>query len=306
MPRMHGPTRSICEIAKSGLRTGGYAGKMLVAGWSQERRIIVQIEGLLLDVEGPLVVDKRYQAVGGAVEFIGRVREAGLALRLITNNTTDSKATICDKLGRAGFDFSVAETHTCISAAATHLRSAGAPRCLVLGTAALRKMFADEGFAVADTSEVGAVIVGLDTDLTYERLRLACDAVSRKGAELIALHRNRVFLDAQGRRSPSAGAIVEAVAYATQVEPTVIGKPSRLYYQQVLDDVGLPAESVLVVSDDPFTDLAGAKRMGMRAAFVLSGKYRERSVIDSIAVEEQPDLVAPAIGDLLPDVVREA
>ncbi len=259
----------------------------------------MRIKGFLLDVEGTLVKDKRYQPIEGAAEFVRQLRQAGLPLRLITNNTTDSRASLLDKLVRAGFDFTIDELHTCIGAAVTHLRTVGATRCLILGTAALRQMFADEGLTVVDGSEVDAVVVGLDTDLTYERLRLACDAVSRKGASLIALHRNRLFVDAQGRCSPSVGAVVEAIHYATQVEPTLIGKPSPTYFQQALDDLALPPESVMVVSDDPLSDLAGAKRMGMQAAFVLSGKYRERSVIDTIPASQRPDVVTETIGELL-------
>ncbi|GAG37434.1 unnamed protein product, partial [marine sediment metagenome] len=127
----------------------------------------------------------------------------------------------------------------------------------------------------------------------------ACDAITRRGAAFIALHRNRRFADAQGRCSPSVGAIVEAIAYATQAEPIVIGKPSEAYFRQALDDLSLPAESVMVVSDDPLSDLAGAKRMGMQAAFVLSGKYRDASVTESIAQPERPDVVVATIGELL-------
>ncbi len=259
----------------------------------------MRIKGFLLDVEGTLVLDKRYQPIEGAVEFIQRLRQANLPLRLITNNTTDSKASLVSKLARAGFDFTSDELHTCIGAAVSHLRSTGATRCLILGGETLRELFAAEGFTVVDGSEVDAVVVGLDTGLTYERLSLACDAVSRRGASLIALHRNRILLDSLGRSSPSVGAIVEAIRYATQVEPTVIGKPSPAYYQQALNDIALPTESVLVVSDDPLSDLAGAKRMGMRAAFVLSGKYRQPSIVDSIPEPQRPDLVVERIGDLL-------
>jgi len=259
----------------------------------------MRVGGLLLDVEGTLVVDKRYQPVEGAVEFICRLRQARVPLRLITNNTTDSRASMVDKLGRAGFDFTGDELHTCIGAAVSHLKNEGAARCLILGTDTLRGLFADEGFTVVEGSDVDAVVVGLDTDLTYERLSMACDAVGRRGALLVALHRNRLLVDSRGRCSPSVGAIVEAIRYATRVEPIVIGKPSPAYYQQVLNDISLPAESVLVVSDDPLSDLAGAKRMGMRAAFVLSGKYRERSIVDSIPEGERPDLVVDRIGDLL-------
>ena len=61
----------------------------------------------------------------------------------------------------------------------------------------------------------------------------------------------------------------------------------------------MPSEHVLVVSDDPFSDLAGAKKMGMASALVLSGKYRDREVIDAVAPPERPDVVIGHIGDLI-------
>jgi len=259
----------------------------------------MSVRGLLLDIEGTLVGDKRYRPVAGAVEFVRECRKRGLPLRLITNNTTDSRSALIEKLARAGFDFTIDELHTCVGAAVTHLRAISAARCLVLGSPNLRRMFADEGFRVVDESRVDAVVVGLDTGLTYERLRLACDAVAGHGAALIALHRNRVYTDARGRRAPSVGAIVEAVRYATQVEPVVIGKPSRDYFRQALAGLAVPPAEVLVVSDDPFSDLAGAKRMEMQAAFVLSGKYQDRAILDRITPAERPDVVVDAIGDLL-------
>jgi len=257
------------------------------------------VRGLLLDVEGVLVADKRYAAVAGAVELIRRVRAARLPLRLITNNTTDDKRAIIAKLTDAGFDFTLAELHTCTSAAVGHLHEIGARRVLVLGNEALQQIFADAGFEVEQASDVAAVVVGLDTELTYDRLRLACEALVRHGAALVALHRNRLYPDAAGRVSPSVGAIVAAIQFATQVEPAVCGKPSPRYFQQALDDMGMDARDVLIVSDDPLSDLAGGKRMGMRTAFVLSGKYADTRVLATLPPSEQPDVTVPRIGDLL-------
>jgi 4-nitrophenyl phosphatase len=256
-------------------------------------------EGLLLDVEGTLVGDKRYLAIPGAVGFIAEVRARGLPVRLITNNTTDPRPVLVEKLAAAGFDFTLEEVHTCIAAAASYLRGMKARRCLVLGTTALGRMFTEEGFELAEDSRVDAVVVGLDTGLTYERLRLACDAIAGHGAAFVALHRNRTYPDAQGRVAPSVGPIVEAVRYATMVEPVVVGKPSPDYFREALDQLGVAAESVAVVSDDPFTDLAGAKRMGMLAVFVLSGKYPNAEVLEGIEPGERPDVTVDAIGDLL-------
>lgn len=270
---------------------------------SARRRAVVQIgmtiRGLLLDVEGVLVADKRYQAIPGAVDFIRTLRRRNLPFRLITNNTTDSRPALLEKLTAAGFDLTIDELHTCTGAAVQRLRELKARRCLVLGVQALRQIFRDGGFEVVEDSDADAVVVGLDTELTYERLRLACDAVGRRGAAFIALHRNRSFPDAQGRISPSVGPIVEAIRYATLVEPTVVGKPSPDYFGQALAAVDRPVESVLVVSDDPFSDLAGAKRMGMQAAFVLSGKYPTAGILERIAPSERPDVTVERIGDLL-------
>ncbi|MFH1749085.1 MAG: HAD-IIA family hydrolase [Planctomycetota bacterium] len=265
----------------------------------------MKVNGWLLDVEGVLVGDKRYLAVPGAVEFIRRVRAAGCPLRLITNNTTDDRPTLVEKLTNAGFDFTINELHTCIAAASAHLQAHNVQRCLVLGNAALQRMFAEAGFEVVEESQVDAVVVGLDTELTYERLLLATDALVRHSAVFIALHQNRLSVESAGRTAPSVGSIVAALEYATQVAPTVMGKPSSTYFQQVLDDLNVPPADVMVVSDDPLTDLAGAKRLGLQTAFVLSGKYKDTAVLSGLSEEEQPDITTARISDLLDEDLVE-
>lgn len=259
----------------------------------------MKIRGLLLDVEGVLVADKRYLAVETAVEFVRTMRATGTPFRLISNNTTDDRPAIIEKLAQAGFDFKPAELHTCTSAAIGRLRGCGARRCLVLGNVSLRRIFLDADFTVVDDADVDAVVVGLDTDLTYQRLQMACEAIVSRRATLLALHHNRLYHNDAGRPAPSVGALAAAIEYATQTEAVVIGKPSPAYFRQALDELGVPPGDVLVVSDDPYSDLAGAKRMGMRAAFVLSGKYGDESVLAQVPATEQPDIIVPRIGDLL-------
>lgn len=258
----------------------------------------MQVHGLLLDVEGVLVADKRYVAVQGATDFVRAARAANCPLRLITNNTTDNQPTLHEKLCRAGFDFTIDEIHTCTRVAIQRLRAHRARRCLVLGNAALRRIFSDAGFETVDAGNADAVVVGLDTELTYARLRAACDAVVTQRAALLALHHNRIYLDADGRPAPSVGAIASAIEHATQVKAEVLGKPSPDYFQSALNELGVRTSHVLVVSDDPFTDLTGAKRMGMKTAFVLSGKYDNEQVLTKIPTKERPDFVAPTIADL--------
>ncbi len=59
-----------------------------------------------------------------------------------------------------------------------------------------------------------------------------------------------------------------------------------------LASLALPADQTIVVSDDPFADLAGAKRLGLRTAFVLCGAYSDAAVLERLPAEERPDIVA--------------
>lgn len=263
----------------------------------------MEIRGYLIDVEGVLVGDKRYLPVETAVEFMTRLRESGRPLRLITNNTTDDPRVLIEKLRSAGFHVSMEELHTSTAAALMLLKSLRSARCLVLGNSSLRRMFEQAGLEVVDHSGVDAVVVGLDTEFTYEKLSRACEAISKHHAAFVALHRNRHHRDAAGRQAPSAGAIVAAIEYTTQVNPIIIGKPSASFFKQALDDLHLAPKEVLVISDDPLSDLAGAKQMGMKTAFVLSGKYDDATVLDGIRQDERPDVIAARIGDLMTEGV---
>lgn len=255
--------------------------------------------GLLLDIEGVLVADKRYGAVPDAVAFIAAARAAQCPIRLITNNTTDARTRIHQMLGDAGFDFTLAEIHTCTHAAALKLRELGTRRCLVCGNQALRDIFTEAGFEVVDDAQVDAVVVGMDEQFDYARLLQVCDALLTHRAALIALHRNRLYTNAAGRRAPSVGPLVAAIEYATQVEAVMIGKPSPAYLGGALGELGVAPGEVLCVSDDCFSDLVGARQLGMRTALVLSGKYTDARIVEKLPLPDRPDYLVPRIGDLL-------
>lgn len=260
------------------------------------------ISGLLFDIEGTLVGDKRFIPTPGALALIASLRARRFPIRLVTNNTTNTPEQLLDELDRAGFDFSPIELVTCFDAALATLNDRGVRRCFVIGNNQLRSALASHGFTVCDNTDVDAVVVGLDTELTYDRLRTATSAVARGDTLLIAMHLNRLYRDAEGRLAPSVGAIATAIAYATGVEPLIVGKPSTDFYRRALAAIGLSAGEVAVVSDDPFSDLAGAKRLGLKAVLVLVGKYADPAVVNQLPPAERPDLVIQDLTEL--DVER--
>jgi len=257
------------------------------------------IRGVLLDIEGTIVADKAYQPVGGAVEFVGELRDRQVQIRLVTNNTTDTPETIHRKLRQAGFELELGQIITCTTAAIRKLRSMGLTKVLVVGTAELKGLLRQAGIEPVGPADAQAVLVGLDEQLTYASLQQACEALVHNRAVLVGLHHNRLYKNAAGRIAPSVGPIVEALAYAAGVEPAIIGKPSEDFFRQALADIALDESQVLMVSDDPLSDLAGAKRLGMPTAFVLTGKYPDRAILARLEPSLRPDIVANTIADLL-------
>jgi ribonucleotide monophosphatase NagD (HAD superfamily) len=91
----------------------------------------------------------------------------------------------------------------------------------------------------------------------------------------------------------SAGPFVAALEFATGKTATVMGKPSRAFFEMALRDMDLRPEETAMIGDDIITDIAGARKAGMKAVLVKTGKYREEAVrgapvqptkiIDSIA-----------------------
>ena len=74
------------------------------------------------------------------------------------------------------------------------------------------------------------------------------------------------------------GAAVAALEYSSGVLATNFGKPSSEYYQSAIAHLKVSPKEILLVSDDPFTDLEGGQKLGFQTAFILTGKYQRDAV----------------------------
>jgi ribonucleotide monophosphatase NagD (HAD superfamily) len=68
----------------------------------------------------------------------------------------------------------------------------------------------------------------------------------------------------------------------------------------IMDDLGVPLTSAVMVGDRLMTDIAMGRRAGMDAALVLTGDSG-RSEITSAPSEERPTWVLERLIDLLPE-----
>jgi HAD superfamily hydrolase (TIGR01450 family) len=114
------------------------------------------------------------------------------------------------------------------------------------------------------------VLGGPDDSWTYGRLNGIFRAV-REGTPLVAMQRNRWWPTAAGP-ALDAGAFVCGLEDATGREAAVVGKPAPAIYETACALAGAAPRDAVMVGDDPESDLAPARALGMRTCLVRTGK----------------------------------
>lgn len=247
------------------------------------------IKGILFDIDGVLYVGK--EVIAGAIETVASLKQRGMPMRFITNTTTESHRGLHTRLTSLGFNVSPGEILSAPQAAVVALRRMKSPRCLFVVDERVRSDFAE--FA-ADDSFPDVVVVGdIGEQWNYDLLNRIFNIV-RKGAHLIALHKNRFWQTEKGLQM-DIGAFVSGIEYATGKRATVMGKPSAAFFNIALHELGLAPHEVAIVGDDIDSDIGGGQEAGIRGILVETGKYREEYARESPV---KPDVLLKSVAEL--------
>lgn len=247
----------------------------------------MEIKGLLVDLDGTLYVGD--EALDGAREALGRLRDAGLLIRYVTNTTRKPRRAVHAHLLSLGFDVDQAEIFTPARTAAALLRDRS---CFPLVDGSLLE---DLGDVVLTDEAPDYVLVGdIGEDFDYAKMNAAFRHLM-DGADLLALQKNRYWRTEDGL-SLDAGPFVAALEYASGKSATVVGKPERSFFELALREMDLEPGEAAMVGDDPESDVDGGLAAGLRAFQVQTGKYRPETK------NGEADLVIGSIADL-PDAL---
>jgi len=255
------------------------------------------INCFLIDIEGTIVKDKSYAPVEGVVEWLRKVKSSRKKFSLVSNNTTHSPDELLPLLKSKGFDLGEENLDTCMKVTGEWLKKKKIKSCFVLGNEALKSYLGKERIKIREDSSVQAVVVGLDGELNFLKLKTATRALVENNAHLVALHANKVYKDSKGEIAPSVGAVVRALEYASGKRGLIMGKPSIDFYRSVLRRLDIKPQNCLMISDDPLSDLVGAKKLKIKTAFVLSSKY-DRSILKRLDKKKRPDYVYESIAEI--------
>ncbi|MBR5059890.1 MAG: HAD-IIA family hydrolase [Clostridia bacterium] len=235
------------------------------------------IECFLFDMDGTLYLGN--DILPGALDLIELLHSQGKKVVYITNNSSRSDADYVKKLNDMGIKSSVDEFFSSADAIAHRLSEMmpGA-RLYVLGTDSLKDFLAECGFRIVegytrDPAEIpDFVVLGFDTSLTYEKLRIFCDYLT-DGVRYIATHPDMVC-PAEGHRSvPDAGSFMLLIEGATGRRPELIaGKPGPAMINIITEKLGVEKSRTAVVGDRLNTDIMSGINAGTKTVCVLSGE----------------------------------
>jgi len=240
---------------------------------------------VICDIDG--VIYRGDRLLPGSDLALRRLRDAGVTVHFATNNSAKSPLTVSEKITRiTGVDIEPESIVTSSQAAVGLLGDDPGP-VMVLGSEGIVAALAEAGIGLTeDPSLAKALLVGLDFDLTYDRLTRAADAV-RFGARFIATNTDPTFPVADGLL-PGGGAIVAAVRASTGVEPEVAGKPNAPM-RALLRAKGI--RDAWVIGDRVDTDIALARaEPDWTSILVLTGVTGPEGTGDADFVV--PDLAA--------------
>jgi 4-nitrophenyl phosphatase len=187
------------------------------------------------------------------------------------------------------------EVFTSALATALYLQQNGeaGKSAYLIGEEGLHAAMHDVGMRVVDDGPEW-VIVGLDRDLTYERLTVAALALEQ-GARFLATNGDTSLPTERGL-VPGAGAILAALTATTGQQPIVIGKPQPLMLQLAMDAVGGSVENTVMLGDRLNTDIGAAQALGIPSILVLTGVSTRADLAHS---QIQPTLVVDNLNELM-------
>ncbi len=262
------------------------------------------INALIIDMDG--VLWHGDQPLPGLSEFFQTLREQQLPFILATNNARLTPDQYLTKLDGMGITVAYHEILTSGMATALYLAQHHDPtstRVFVIGESGARQPLIEQGFTLTelfqvnnnDETGVGAdiVVCGLDKEISWDKLATATLNI-RAGAEFVGTNGDTTLPTELGITIGN-GAILAALQTATNVKPTLIGKPEPIMYQQAISLLNSDPAETIAIGDRLDTDILGAVNADIRSLLVLTGISSEQ---DLIQVDYKPTWIMPDIRDI--------
>lgn len=254
-------------------------------------------KGFIFDMDG--VLYRGNHQLPGVVDLINALVIRDIPYMLATNNSMSTPEMYVEKLGKMGIETEPSSILTSSTATRLHLIETRQPgdKVYVIGMPALSdQLFVDVEYVKAedDDTDIAAVVMGLDLEFTYAKLRRG-NAAIRNGAAFVATNGDATLPTEEGL-VPGAGSVVAALRTASGVDPVMIGKPEPTTILMSAKSMALEPSDCIMIGDRLDTDILAGARAGTLTALVLTGVSTREEIATAEAL---PDLVFSDLTALL-------
>ncbi|PIC82135.1 TIGR01457 family HAD-type hydrolase [Sporosarcina sp. P1] len=226
-----------------------------------------QYNAYCFDLDGTMY--RGSEPIQEAVDYVAACQAEGKGTYFITNNAALTRTAQQKKL--AGFGVKT-ETDFIINSATTLARYCklhyDGAHVMMIGEEGLREALELEHITITTTNP-DVVLMGLDRQITYDKLADACLAI-RNGAHFLGTNQDIKFPTEKGL-VPANGSFLKLMEAATDTKPLIVGKPEPHMLEFIRQQGGYEKEEMLLIGDNYDTDIMAGIRYGIDTAYVATG-----------------------------------
>ncbi|MCK1190808.1 TIGR01457 family HAD-type hydrolase [Streptococcus uberis] len=248
-------------------------------------------KGYLIDLDGTIY--KGRERIPAGERFIQRLQEQEIPYLLVTNNTTRTPQMVQDMLAQQFNIQTPLETiYTATMATVDYMKDMNrGPTAYVIGETGLKSAISEAGY-IEDKENPAYVVVGLDSQVTYDMLATATLAIA-KGALFIGTNPDLNIPTERGLM-PGAGSLVALLEAATRVKPVFIGKPNAIIMNKALDILQVKRSEAIMVGDNYLTDIMAGIQNDIASLLVTTG-FTKAEEVPNLPI--QPDYVVASLDE---------
>lgn len=248
-------------------------------------------KGYLIDLDGTIY--KGRERIPAGERFIQRLQEQEIPYLLVTNNTTRTPQMVQDMLAQQFNIQTPLETiYTATMATVDYMKDMNRGQTVyVIGETGLKSAILEAGY-IEDKENPAYVVVGLDSQVTYDMLATATLAIA-KGALFIGTNPDLNIPTERGLM-PGAGSLVALLEAATRVKPVFIGKPNAIIMNKALDILQVKRSEAIMVGDNYLTDIMAGIQNDIASLLVTTG-FTKAEEVPNLPI--QPDYVVASLDE---------
>ena len=263
---------------------------------------------LLLDVDG--TIWKVGKALPGIPEAIAAIKQMGIKVKILTNNTSMIRKDFAHKIVLCGVnDIKEKDIFSSSYGCALLMKRNNIKTAYVSGFSGLKEEIRLQGITVYEHSSpiqfpvVDAIAVANPKDYNFKHFsRMATIWKRSPNCKLFGANPDMNTI-AHGKTILGSGSIVSLTERMFNTKAINVGKPSEELISILLEKLKCKPQEMMIVGDRLPTDIAFGAKYGLSTVFVLTGVDKATN-IDELPPELRPCFILPSLANL-PDLFKK-